>query len=404
MSIGRAPAGSAQEAGLRSGPDGRRDLLLTFFSDTWNDAVARGLCFTLDRMVVEAARHPEVRSLVVANAARNAAAEGVRRLQGRRVPPMPDRVELARPSRLRRHDPISLPALARSYRSYWHQLDRAARRAGQQQPLVVTANPFVAAFAPAGRVGSLTYYGYDDWATLEQFRPWWPALEEAYGRIAASGYRVAAVSQRILDRLAPTGPSRVIPNGVEPTEWSPPWEPPAWVGRLEPPVLLYLGNIGNRLDLEALRATAERFSSGTVLLVGGVGDPEVLDPLGRMANVQVRPAVARHDVPGLVRASDVGIMPHHATSLTEAMSPLKLYEYVAGGRPVVATDLSPVRDVHPRIERIRPGDAPGFADGVQRALERGPLPEVDRAAFVASNSWADRFAALLELATAPDGT
>ncbi len=331
----------------------------------------------------------------------------MRRLQGRRTPPLPDRIDpvrLARPSRLRRHDPVSLPALARSYRSYWHQLDRAARRAGQRQPLVITANPFVAAFAPAGRVGSVTYYGYDDWATLEQFRPWWPALEEAYERIAAGGHRVAAVSQRILDRLAPTGPSRVIANGVEPTEWSPPWDPPAWVGRLAPPVLLYLGSIGSRLDLEALHATAERFSTGTVLLVGAVGDPEVIESLGRMANVQVQPEVPRQAVPGLVRASDVGIMPHHATPLTVAMSPLKLYEYVAGGRPVVATDLPPVRGIHPRIERISPGDASGFADGVERALDRGPVPEVERAAFVTANSWSDRFAALLELASARDGT
>lgn len=44
-------------------------------------------------------------------------------------------------------------------------------------------------------------------------------------------------------------------------------------------------------------------------------------------------------------------MPHPACRqrLTEAMSPLKLYEYLAGGRPVAAVDLPPIAAVDGRV-------------------------------------------------------
>jgi glycosyltransferase involved in cell wall biosynthesis len=78
------------------------------------------------------------------------------------------------------------------------------------------------------------------------------------------------------------------------------------------------------------------------------------------------------------------------------MSLLKLYEYLAGGRPVVATDMPPVRAVDPGIVRVREGES--FADGVARALDRGPLTNDQRIAFIAANSWQRRHGELLALA------
>jgi hypothetical protein len=78
------------------------------------------------------------------------------------------------------------------------------------------------------------------------------------------------------------------------------------------------------------------------------------------------------------------------------MSPLKLYEYLAGGRPVAATDLPPVRAVDPRIVRV--GDGESFADGVAEVLDRGPLTDDERLAFIDANSWERRHDRLLAVA------
>jgi hypothetical protein len=89
-------------------------------------------------------------------------------------------------------------------------------------------------------------------------------------------------------------------------------------------------------------------------------------------------------------------MPHHRTPLTEAMSPLKIYEYCAAGRPIATTDIAPVRGIHKSVVLVEEGAS--FADGVARALAMGPMTEADRQAFLAQNSWASRHEAILKLA------
>jgi len=101
-------------------------------------------------------------------------------------------------------------------------------------------------------------------------------------------------------------------------------------------------------------------------------------------------------VASVIHAADVCIMPHRFNRLTTAMSPVKLYEYLAGGRPVAASDLPPVRAVDPRIVFVPEGHS--FADGVDEALSRGPLSEDDRLAFIDANSWSRRHRQILRVA------
>lgn len=382
--------------------DARVDLVFTYFTDTWADAVEREFCFTVDRSIVEAARHPRVRGLMIVNPSRSLPVSFLRRLQGRRPPPLPTREPpalLVQPFRLRRRDPTDVLGLEGSYASYGRRLDRAFVRSGLDRPAVVTANPFVAAFCSLRSAGSVTYYGYDDWAELDALRPWWPAIEVAYHRIAQRGLPIAAVSQTILDRIGPRGPSRVIPNGVEPSEWEPPWAELPPECELRRPLLLYVGNIGHRLDVEMLEATAARFPEGEIVLIGAVGDPSVLGRLAAIPNLRVERRLERRRMAALVHAADACLMPHRATGLTSAMSPLKVYEYLAAGRPVVATDLPPIREVNAHVVRVPADDAEGYAHGVSRALALGPLTEAQRRDFIAANSWGTRFESLLALVT-----
>ena len=205
------------------------------------------------------------------------------------------------------------------------------------------------------------------------------------------------VSQAVLDRIQPTGASAVVPNGVAPAEWRQMGAPPAWFTKLPQPRILYIGElVAERLDVEALGEIAARFSHGSLVLVGGIRDRGMLDPLRRHPNVRVRPPMDHAEIRSVVRAAEVCILPHLFNPLTIAMSPLKLYEYLAAGRPVAASDLPPVRIIDPRIVRV-PEDH-SFADGVEEALRRGPLGEADRLQFIDANSWSRRHRQILKVA------
>ena len=115
-------------------------------------------------------------------------------------------------------------------------------------------------------------------------------------------------------------------------------------------------------------------------------------------NVHVFPPVDRPDLPGLVAAADVCLVPHVRTPLTEAMSPLKLYEYLAAGRPVAAVDLPPILGVSDRVSLATAGSS--FLPAVEEALALGPASEDDRLAFILENDWKRRFELILDVALA----
>jgi glycosyltransferase involved in cell wall biosynthesis len=382
---------------------GRHDVVFTFYREAWADALRREMYMPGDRLLATLMNSENVRSLVVANPYRSAPIQWARRLMGKRPAPFADdsRRTLIEPRRLRRFDPTSVRALERAYASYDRALERAASRVGASQPLVVTTSPFVAGFAPLRWAGRVTFYVWDDWASGLPLRRWWPAYEEAYARVRHSGRGVVTVSQTIVDRIRPTGPSAVVPNGVVPDEWRSPPEAPSWFAALPSPRILYVGVLDDRLDVPALREIAARFSQGTVVLLGPIGDQRALDPLYSVPNVRIEPPVGREEVASVVHAAEACVMPHRRMQITAAMSPLKLYEYLAGGRPVAATDLPPVRAVDPRIVRVRDGES--FADGVAEALERGPLTDADRLAFIEANSWQRRHEDLLRIAVGATG-
>jgi glycosyltransferase involved in cell wall biosynthesis len=371
------------------------DLVFTFWHETWTDSVQRQF-MTPDRLAQMLVKHPAVGKLLIANPYRMGPSQLVRKLQARHPAPLPARpyaTGLVSPLRLRRKDATGEKALRATYAAYDRRLRRAAAKMGLRQPAVITTNPFYAAYGPLNWAGPVTYYAFDDWAAYDAHERWWPDYVRAYAEIRRRGHAVCAVSRHLLNRIDPTGPGLVVPNGIVPEEWQPPWRAPAWLAALPRPHILYTGAIHNRLDLGAVRDLANRFPNGSILFVGPISHPEVANELKQIRGVHLRDSLSRPLVAGLTRAVDVCIMPHHRTALTESMSPLKIYEYCAAGRPSAATDIPPVRGIHSHVVLVPEGAS--FADGVERALALGPMPEADRQKFVQENAWRGRHDAML---------
>ena len=359
----------------------------------------RGMSFPEDRLVQHLLRHDGVGRLVVGNWFRSAPFAAARAILKRDAQPFPhDRATLHQPMRLRRRDPAELSALERTYHEYDRLLQRGCERAGLVKPAVITAHPLVAGFAPLEWAGSVTYYATDDWGGSPEYRCWWPAFDEAYRRMRDKRHRVCAVSEAIIQNLRPTGPHAVIPNGVDGAEWRERPTGGSWLATLPAPRLLYLGTLDSRLDPEIVIRLAARFARGSVALVGPVLDREHVKRCSEPANVHVHPPVSRHEVPSLLADADVCIIPHVHSRFTAAMSPLKLYEYLAAGRPVATVDLPPIRAIDRRV--IITPDSADFNDAAAKALALGPAPEADRQEFIARHSWRSLHDRLIDLALA----
>jgi teichuronic acid biosynthesis glycosyltransferase TuaH len=378
--------------------DAARDVVMCFGYTTWGGALRRGMVHSEDRLTLELIDSSRVDRLLVCNPYRSVLATVARAVIGPREAAFPatDTRHHLQPLRLRRSDPTSVRAIERSCHAYERAVRRATERLGLERPAIVTTHPLLAAFARFDWAGPVTYYATDDLSTHPPLRPWWPAYAVAYARTRELGRRVVGVTPKA---VASVDPMRgvVVPNGIDPGEWLAPAQPPSWFTSLPGPRLLYVGTLDPRVEVEALGGLARAYPTGSVVLVGRCPDPDHYGRIRELPNVTIAPPVDRAELRALVAAADVGLIPHVRDEQTEAMSPLKLYEYLAAGLPVAATDLPAIAPVWPARTALAQG-ATDFPAAVARALAIGRCGERDRIDFIHANAWERRFERLLDVA------
>src|SRR5262249_1960842 len=123
-----------------------------------------------------------------------------------------------------------------------------------------------------------------------------------------------------------------------------------------------------------------------------------LTPLRALANVRLLGPRPYGELPAYLRASDAGIVPFVVNDLTHAIHPLKVYEYLAAGLPVVATPMEETASLGAPLHLA--GTAEEFARALEDSLaeSRGPAGDharMERQAFAGRNTWDRRFEALL---------
>ncbi|MDJ0816377.1 MAG: glycosyltransferase [Desulfobacterales bacterium] len=99
---------------------------------------------------------------------------------------------------------------------------------------------------------------------------------------------------------------------------------------LKPPILGWVGHIGNYFDFELTRLLAQAFPEGTILLIGGYSEKAI--SLKSYPNIRLLGHIPYGDIPNYIRCFDVCIAPY-IKGLT--ISPTKLYDYLASGKPIV---------------------------------------------------------------------
>jgi glycosyltransferase involved in cell wall biosynthesis len=278
-------------------------------------------------------------------------------------------------------------------------LKRAAQRRGLESPVVVTFNPFVAAYSRLGWCRRVVYYARDDWASFARNDGLRGALIEAQTRIRTNGTVVCAVSRELADRVAGAGGGFVIQNAVDPETWAAIRPTPEALRALPRPLAAYAGTVDDRLDVAAVRSLARSGVLASIAIIGLVTDQSVASELASEPNVHVVGPMIQRELVGALMAADLCLLLHAVTDVTTAMSPLKLYEYLASGAPVLATDLPPIRGVDDRIVLT---DGSDYAAAAKSALAKGKLAETERQAVVRANSWERRHELLINVMSSTD--
>ena len=159
------------------------------------------------------------------------------------------------------------------------------------------------------------------------------------------------------DYIASLGLSRklitVIPNGVSPSDFSA--SPlPSREGRI--PTLLYIGTLADWQGLEVVIKALPKILERQAVRLQIVGrgrsrQRKVLSKhirkLGVEGSVFVQPAVPHHEVPALIAESDICVAPLglNDRNVTQGACPIKVLEYMASSRPLIASNMPIVREL-----------------------------------------------------------
>ena len=212
-----------------------------------------------------------------------------------------------------------------------------------------------------------------------------------------------ALADRLLGALGSRDNLAVVPDGVRldaQRSWTPP--PPQ-------PLVGYAGHLYAWKGVDVLLEAIARVPGVRGLIVGGQeAEPDLArvrsraHDLGIMDRVEFTGLVTPGAVPGFLARAQMLVLPNlPSTTSSHFTSPLKLFEYMAAGRPIIASNLPALREVLRDGENallVEAGDAGALAGAIQTLAanpERGA--RLGRAAFDEAQafSW-DRRAALLE--------
>jgi glycosyltransferase involved in cell wall biosynthesis len=278
-----------------------------------------------------------------------------------------------------------LPALVR----------RATRRLG------FAANPILWAYVPQAEAlldslapSLVIYHCVDDMAAQAGIDA--GAFRAAEARFAARADLVLASAPALAERMRTLARNVLYAPNVADTElFATALDPgpidPA-LAALPAPRIVFTGAIvQTKLDFELLIALARARPDWSFALVGpvGPGDPRTdVSGLAAEPNVHLLGARVYSELPAILRAADAGLIPYARNPLTQSIFPMKVYEYLAAGRPVVSTPL-------PALEGIAEVATAPDAEGVAALLERALVQDSDerraeRSRVAASHSWERR--------------
>ena len=272
---------------------------------------------------------------------------------------------------------------------------------GSNTPLIWTYHPFMLDAIDINCAGALLYHCVDDLAAVpgvdaQEFREaetlllkaadvvfvTAPALEERCSQLNSNTHYLPNVADV-------THFGRALDDGPLPPE----------LEAIPEPRLVYHGVLSDfKIDFSLLHDCARLRPEWQWVLIGeqreGQRSP-LLEQLLALPNVHFLGYRPYERLPDYLRGMQVGLLPTLVNDYTRSMFPMKFYEYLAAGLPVVSTPLDFTRNPLPGLAIGR--DPTEFIRAIQNQLGQGKLDSIAARTAVGTNTWHGRMESMMKL-------
>ena len=174
---------------------------------------------------------------------------------------------------------------------------------------------------------------------------------------------------------------------------------PADLADIPTPRIVYHGVLSDfKVDFSLLIDAARARPDWQWVIIGEQREgqrSELLAQLGSLSNVHLIGYRTYEVLPQYLRGMQVGVLPTLLNDYTRSMFPMKFYEYLAAGLPVVSTPLDFARES--RAGLLTGGDAESFVAALDRQIQRGKLTPAEADEAVGDNTWERRLDKMLAI-------
>lgn len=161
---------------------------------------------------------------------------------------------------------------------------------------------------------------------------------------------------------------------------------PGEIANLPGPILGFFGALNERIDEDILATLARRMPTASVVLIGPLY--RRFPALERLGNVHFLGLKPYARLPAYLAHFDVALVPYRLEDGGAYVQPVKVLEYLAGGKPVVSTAIADVAELYSRVVHVA-RDPEDFARAVRDALAEGGARKEQYRAAAAGRTWDD---------------
>jgi glycosyltransferase involved in cell wall biosynthesis len=278
---------------------------------------------------------------------------------------------------------------------------RAVRGLSLERPILWAYVPQAEALIDTLKPSLVIYHCVDDISAHERIDS--QSFLAAERRFAARADLVLASAPELARRMRTLSNNVLFAPNVADTELFAQaledGETDAAIAELPTPRLVFTGAISRlKVDVGLLVELARARRDWSLALVGpvGLGDPRTsVDELAAEPNIHLLGARPYDELPAVLRGADAGLIPYLRNQLTDSIFPMKVYEYLAAGLPVVSTPLPALEGVEAVVSAP---DALAFSQALEHELSTdSPERRLARSDDAREHSWKAR---LREIAAA----
>lgn len=236
----------------------------------------------------------------------------------------------------------------------------------------------------------------DDYASFHSSPKLQTAIQNETRALLTSADVTFASSEHLAEKLGSNERAiTVVRNGVEISHFhanTKDFQVPFEVANLAKPIIGYIGMISSWFDIQAIKMLSETRPDYQIVLIG----PTEIDlsQLRKHPNIHILGKKSYEELPSYLQEMTVCIIPFLVNTLTKAVNPVKVYEYLAAGKPVVSSALPEVCALTPLVYIYETTDK--FVKSVDQAISERNQRASERQEFARQHDWDNRIRVMLQ--------